>query len=748
MKKFRDFSIKTKLVIIQLLTTSVVLVLLGIFVIYGEWRGYKNAAIDRLTSAAQLISSNSVSSLQFFDSQSAAEVLSSLETQKEIVNAWIYTDDNLFAQYSKQGYENQGLTKISKEGIQSSKGFITIAKEIRDEDDILGMLFIRLDVSNRWNALLHNIYRIILTFFAGIIIAFFLAIVVQKKISGPIIDLANKSEHVAKTGDFSVRVEEKSTDEIGYLEKSFNRMLAQTQIRKSELSLAREQLQTILDAVPGTISWLDSDLKYLGVNQRLADVFGLKPEDFTGQHLGFRGSSREFVEFVQNFFSGNSRQSYKEINSEIDGKPYTHLIIGQKYAQEKTAVFIGIDVTKIKEAERAIKLSEERFSLVLEASNSGIWDYDILNKIAYYSPRWKAILGYSENEAENTSDEWENRLHPDEKERIIKKFDDYITNPQGQLVLEYRLRHKDGSYRWVSDRSIALVNQEGKSYRILGSISDITVEKNAETALQEAHDNLEIKVAERTSELAEANLRLQELDRLKSMFLASMSHELRTPLNSIIGFTGLLLMGMAGELNEEQKKQLELVKNSARHLLDLINDILDISKIEAGKIDLDIVEVDLRKLVEEIVAEASPLVKGKDLQLINDIKDDLRISSDERRVKQVLMNLMSNSIKFTDTGFVKIQAKSVDNKSLELSVTDSGIGISKIDQGKLFTPFQQLDMSSSKKYEGTGLGLHLCSKLADILGGRMAVNSEPGKGSTFYFILPFKYSGKTIKDLE
>jgi PAS domain S-box-containing protein len=740
MKKFRDFSVKTKLVLMQLLVTSVVLVFLGIFLIYDEWRDYKNSAINQLASSAQLIISNSISSLQFLDTNAAEEVLSSLSTQKDIVNAWIYnSEDMLFAKYSKKGYENYTFSKSHQEGVISSKGYITITKTIKDDEEILGMLSIRLDMSARWRSLLGDIYSIILAFFAGIVTAFLLAIIVQRKISGPILDLTNKTEQVAKTGDYSIRVEEQSSDEIGYLGSSFNKLLEQTQIRKEELSLAREQLQTVLDTVPGTISWLDSDLKYLGVNRRLADTFRLKPEDFIGQDLGFRGSSKEFVEFVRGFFRSKNKQIYKEINATIKDQSYTHLIIGQKYGDDKFAVFIGIDITKIKEAERAIKLSEERFALVLEASNTGIWDFDILNELAYYSPRWKSILGYEENEIENTSLEWEKRLHPDEKEQIIKMFDNYIANPQGQLVVEYRLRHKDGSYRWVYDRSIALLNEQGKSYRILGSIYDITKRKNAEADLQEAHDNLELKVAERTSELEEANIRLLELDRLKSMFLASMSHELRTPLNSIIGFTGLLLMGMAGELNEEQNKQLGLVKNSAKHLLDLINDILDISKIEAEKIDLDINEFNLKDVVNEIIAEASPFVNEKDLKLISDVSHDINMMSDKRRVKQILMNLVSNAIKFTESGSVRVKVVLDSNNMIEFAVMDTGIGITKKDQDKLFAPFQQLDMSSSKKYEGTGLGLYLCSKLVDILGGNIKMSSEPGKGSCFIFTLPLKY---------
>ncbi|HES59759.1 MAG TPA: sensor histidine kinase, partial [Caldithrix sp.] len=166
------------------------------------------------------------------------------------------------------------------------------------------------------------------------------------------------------------------------------------------------------------------------------------------------------------------------------------------------------------------------------------------------------------------------------------------------------------------------------------------------------------------------------------------------------------------------------------------------------KIDLDINEYNLKELIDEIIAEASPLVNGKDLQLVGDVSNDLNMTSDRRRVKQIVMNLISNAIKFTDRGSVSVKAALNPDNMLEFVVTDTGIGISEEDQKKLFAPFQQLDMSSSKKYDGTGLGLYLCSKLVDILGGKIEMNSALGKGSTFTFILPLVYSDKIGKEKE
>ena len=265
---------------------------------------------------------------------------------------------------------------------------------------------------------------------------------------------------------------------------------------------------------------------------------------------------------------------------------------------------------------------------------------------------------------------------------------------------------------------------------------------NKRTAeLQKSHDELEDKVEERTKELIIANVQLKELDRLKSMFLASMNHELRTPLTSIIGFTNWLLMGSEGDLNEEQHKQLDIVKVSADHLLDLINDLLDISKIEAGQVTLNIEEFNISEVVNEVRTSLIPLTKSKNLELIYDIVEDIKIKSDKRRTKQILMNLVGNAIKFTDCGKVTLDMKVIDKDYIKIAISDTGIGIKSEDIKNLFKPFQQINTISNKKQQGSGLGLYISKKLIDLLHGTISVKSKLGEGSEFSVILPICISG-------
>ena len=250
---------------------------------------------------------------------------------------------------------------------------------------------------------------------------------------------------------------------------------------------------------------------------------------------------------------------------------------------------------------------------------------------------------------------------------------------------------------------------------------------------------VEVKLAKRTEELSNANIELLRSNQMKSVFLANMSHELRTPLNSIIGFTGILLMGIPGVLNSEQVKQLSMVKSSANHLLCLINDILDISKIESGKTDIFVEEFYINDVIQEVVNTIEPHIKEKELELIEENPEKILISSDKKFVKQILLNLISNAVKFTDFGSIKIDVRMPKNKLIEVYVIDTGLGIRKKDIGNLFDMFKQVDMTSSKKHEGTGLGLYLSMQFATLLGGTITVKSEYGKGSEFGIILPLNY---------
>jgi CheY-like chemotaxis protein len=238
---------------------------------------------------------------------------------------------------------------------------------------------------------------------------------------------------------------------------------------------------------------------------------------------------------------------------------------------------------------------------------------------------------------------------------------------------------------------------------------------------------------------------MREVDRLKSQFLANMSHELRTPLNSIIGFARVILKGIDGPITDLQQQDLTAIFNSGQHLLGLINDILDLSRIEAGKMELTFDEVNITDLVSSVMSTAVGLVKDKSIKLKPEMAEGLPlVRADAMRVRQVLINFLSNAAKFTEEGEIVVKAyqEQLDNAqpAVTISVTDTGPGIAEEDQAKLFQPFSQVDASLTRKVGGSGLGLSICHHLIQMHNGRIGVHSAPGKGSTFYFSIPVAQS--------
>jgi signal transduction histidine kinase len=265
--------------------------------------------------------------------------------------------------------------------------------------------------------------------------------------------------------------------------------------------------------------------------------------------------------------------------------------------------------------------------------------------------------------------------------------------------------------------------------------------------LKQASDELERKIQAATADIAQQNellrrqaIELEQASALKSQFLANMSHEFRTPLNAMLGYTSMLLQGVAGALEAPVKRQLNRIESNGRHLLTIINEILDISRIEAGRMPLQLSTFAIGDLVAEVRAELEPIILRSKLTITTSLEKDLRpIRSDRQKLKQILLNLLSNALKFTHQGSVTISAQRVPGeRAVAISVTDTGIGIAPVDQDKIFEDFRQLDNSPTRAYGGTGLGLSICRRLAQMVDGRLTVRSQLRKGSSFTLTLPIQ----------
>lgn len=383
----------------------------------------------------------------------------------------------------------------------------------------------------------------------------------------------------------------------------------------------------------------------------------------------------------------------------------------------------------------AIARSERAFSDTIIESTAGVlYLYDEHGQFLRWNRSFETVTGYAAHEIERMrpAEFFSDRDAPLLTAKINEVFE------KGEASVEAPLRAKSGKTTpyYLTGRRIVF---EGKTC-LVGVGIDISERKRVEEALRELNESLERKVAERTADMEIALARAKAADQTKSAFLATMSHELRTPLNSIIGFSGIILQGLAGELNAEQKKQLGMVRGSARHLLALINDVLDISKIEAGELDVSLKAFDVKASIERMVASIMPMAEKKNLALSVDLKNlPVDFISDQRRVEQMLLNLLSNAVKFTEKGAVKLFAEicsGQDGPVLRVRIADTGIGIRAEHLPTLFQAFRQIDTGISRMHEGTGLGLAITRRLADRLGGDIQVESEFGRGSAFTLTLP------------
>jgi signal transduction histidine kinase len=361
--------------------------------------------------------------------------------------------------------------------------------------------------------------------------------------------------------------------------------------------------------------------------------------------------------------------------------------------------------------------------------------------------KWMPVLQQLSQKISTSGQVEELRL---ENSTILFKHANYITtvllssrqSPILREALENFTRAFESQYEKLLRVGMNDVSNFREATKLINEIFPLGTTSKTEP-IETLDSYLEELVKRRTVELEQINIRLEETEKLKSLFLASMSHELRTPLVSIMGFTELMMLGYSGDTTEDQQQQLNSVYNNARHLLNLINGVLDISKIEAGKFELYPVEFNFNDLLSEVLEALAPKSSEKSLEMSTDLNVYSKLISDEGRIKQVLFNLIGNAIKFTPKGGkISIKTRIVNNEHLKVHIIDNGIGISEEGINKLFRPFQQVDSSSEKSMEGTGLGLYLSKKLVNLLGGEILVKSELGKGSDFNFILPFQIETK------
>lgn len=459
-------------------------------------------------------------------------------------------------------------------------------------------------------------------------------------------------------------------------------------------------------------------------------------------------------------FNGKKNISFENYLKPLD-KHYA--VDAFLYDQNHIAVVFE-DITKRKKAEQALQRSEERYALAQRAASIGSWDWNIETNEVYWSEEIEPLFGFKKGTFNGTYEAFIELVYPDDRQTITDAVHQSLYN-NADYKVEHRIIAPDKSIRWFQGSGDVHYNKNGKPKRLIGVVMDITEQKKAEEKIQEQYKHLqasEEELRQNTEELRTVNESLEKTrelliallkkekagrtelekakqvaeaaNRAKSEFLANMSHEIRTPMNSILGFTELLFKQIQ---NPKYKNYLQSIKSSGNTLMNLINDVLDLSKIEAGKMVIKLNPVNLRAIVDEIEHIFSLKINHKKLQWVKQIDDKIPnyVKTDELRIRQILLNLTGNAIKFTPKGSVKIKItclQLLENKlDMAISVEDTGIGIPKNELNHIFDAFKQHEQHDTKKFGGTGLGLAITKRLTNMLKGTIHVQSEPDKGSTF-----------------
>ncbi len=382
---------------------------------------------------------------------------------------------------------------------------------------------------------------------------------------------------------------------------------------------------------------------------------------------------------------------------------------------------ISIDITEQQLIYKNLKDTSYKLSNVALAANDGMWDWYLETGKTFFDARYFTMAGYKVDDFPHNFFEFKRRAHPSDYDEIIRRLRDHLEGKTERFTAEFRFKRKDGSWMWILGRGkIAERNEDGDPVRLLGTHTDITELKKIQNDLREAKNKAE------------------ESDRLKSAFLANMSHEIRTPMNGILGFADLL--SDENLSRDEINEYVAIIKKSGQRMLATINDIIDISKIESGQIDIIAGDLDINKQLEYLHNFFLPEAKKKGI-LLNLLKSpsgkSIKIRTDQTKFNAILTNLIKNAIKFTEKGEIQIGYQ-VKEKEIEFYVTDTGIGIPEDRLEAIFDRFVQADLTTTKPYEGSGLGLSISKGYIELLGGRIWTESKIGKGSTFRFTHPYR----------
>lgn len=513
---------------------------------------------------------------------------------------------------------------------------------------------------------------------------------------------------------------------------------------EAEAARTRIQLQTVLDSTPALIVALDEKGQITLINRFALNLLGYTEEELLGRNWFDtclpQPEGREHVYPVFRRIMAGEIAPVEEFENTVlcrNGRQpliaWRNTSMTDEHGRIVGTLSSGMDITERKRAEEVLRLHK----LVVETAKDGFWMVDMMGNLRGANEAYARMSGYTVDELLN--------MHISQLDVAEKSVGEVAAHSakiiaQGSDRFEARHRRKDGQEIDVE----VSVRYMPETQSFFSFLHDITERKRAEHELRDLNERLEERVEQRTRELTQAKQLAESANRIKSEFLANMSHEIRTPMNSILGMAHLALNVEADRRNQGYLKK---IQSSGEHLLGIIDDILDFSKLDAGKLRIDTVDFDLPRVLENVNILVAGKAAAKGLELVFDTEKDfcLNLRGDPLRLAQILANYVDNAIKFTEKGRIILRTMRIEESNasclVRFEVQDSGIGIGEAEKAKLFQPFQQIDASSTRRYGGTGLGLVICKQLAEMMLGEVGVDSVPGQGSTFWLSVRLEKTG-------
>ncbi len=493
---------------------------------------------------------------------------------------------------------------------------------------------------------------------------------------------------------------------------------------------AIDALQNVMDNAPVGLGFLDRDLRLRQANRALAAMGERRLGVEVGEDLGALSPDvrAQIDPALQSVLAEGKTRPNVEVETGLPGQPDQRRFLQMGFfplrgkGADRGVTGVGLvaqDITRRRQAEDRLRRSEERFRTVLDASAAIIWNTNAAGEFEWPQARWTAFTGQSFEQLRGRG--WLDAVHPDDRARTAETWRD-ITPTRSRLEMEHRLRRADGEWRYMEVRAVPILEADGTLREWIGTHTDVTERTLAE------------------QQLAAAKEQAEAANRAKSQFLANMSHELRTPLSAVIGYTEMLSEELEDLGQDQLLPDVAKIEANARHLLSLINDVLDLSKIEAGRMTVAAEAFAVGSLVDDVVAATTSLVERKENRLVVDLGDGVgSMNTDQVKVRQCLLNLVSNAAKFTEKGTITLamrREREGGRDWLRFAVTDTGIGMTEEQLGRLFQRFSQADESTTRQFGGTGLGLALTRAFCRMMGGEVMVTSRQGEGSTFTIRLP------------